>query len=36
MQIYYALLAVIIVERIFELVVSQRHARASLAEGGIE
>src|ERR1022692_1075509 len=36
MQIYDALLAVIIVERIFELVVSQRHAKASLAEGGIE
>ncbi len=36
MQIYYALLAVIIVERIFELVVSQRHATASMAEGGIE
>jgi methyltransferase len=36
MQIYYALLGVIIVERILELVVSQRHARASLAEGGIE
>ena len=31
-----ALPAVIIIERIFELVVPQRHARASLAEGGIE
>jgi methyltransferase len=36
MQIYYTLLAVIIVERILELAVSQRHARANLAEGGIE
>ena len=36
MQIYYTLIAVIIVERIFELAVSQRHAGASLAQGGIE
>lgn len=36
MQIYYALLVVITVERIAELVVSQRHAAASLAKGGVE
>ena len=36
MQVYYTLLAVIVVERICELAVSQRHAMASLAEGGIE
>jgi methyltransferase len=36
MEIYYALLVVIIFERIAELVVSQRHATASLADGGVE
>jgi methyltransferase len=36
MGIYYALLAVIIAERLAELVVSQRHAAASLARGGVE
>ena len=33
---YYALLAVIAVERVAELVVSARHANASLARGGVE
>ncbi len=33
---YYALLAVIGLERVAELVVSQRHAAASLREGGVE
>ena len=36
MQLYYAVLAVVVIERIFELAVSQRHATASLAEGGQE
>jgi methyltransferase len=36
MEIYYALLVVITLERIAELVVSQRHAAASLAQGGVE
>jgi methyltransferase len=36
MDIYFALLAVICVERVAELVVSQRHAAASLARGGAE
>ena len=36
MIIYYALLAVIAVERVAELVVSQRHAAASLRDGGVE
>jgi methyltransferase len=36
MEIYYGLLVVIIFERIAELVVSQRHATASLADGGVE
>lgn len=36
MEIYYALLVVITFERIAELVVSQRHAAASLARGGVE
>jgi methyltransferase len=36
MDIYYALLAVIAVERLAELVVSQRHAVASLRRGGVE
>jgi methyltransferase len=36
MEIYYALLVVITIERIAELVVSQRHAAASLAQGGVE
>lgn len=36
MEIYYALLVVIAFERIAELVVSQRHAAASLAHGGVE
>ena len=36
MDVYYALLAVIAVERVAELVVSQRHAAASLRRGGVE
>ena len=36
MDIYWALLAVIAVERVAELVVSQRHATASLRSGGVE
>jgi methyltransferase len=36
MDIYYALLVVIAVERLAELVVSQRHAAASLRRGGVE
>jgi methyltransferase len=36
MDVYWALLAVIAIERIAELVVSQRHAVASLREGGVE
>jgi methyltransferase len=36
MDVYYALLAVIAVERVAELVVSQRHATASLRDGGVE
>jgi methyltransferase len=36
MDIYWALLAVIAVERVAELVVSQRHASASLRAGGVE
>jgi methyltransferase len=36
MDVYYALLAAIAVERIAELVVSQRHATASLRHGGVE
>lgn len=36
MTIYYTLLAVIAFERLAELLVSQRHATASLAAGGIE
>jgi methyltransferase len=35
-DVYYALLAVIAVERVAELVVSQRHAAASLRRGGME
>jgi methyltransferase len=34
--VYYALLAVIAVERLAELVVSQRHASESLRRGGVE
>jgi methyltransferase len=36
MEIYYSLLAVIVFERIAELVVSQRNAAGSLAKGGAE
>jgi methyltransferase len=36
MDIYWALLAVIAVERVAELVVSQRHATVSLRAGGVE
>jgi methyltransferase len=36
MEIFYALLVVITVERVAELLVSQRHAAASLAGGGVE
>ena len=36
MLAYYVLLALIVPERIAELVVSQRHATASLREGGVE
>ena len=36
MEVYWALLAVIAVERVAELVVSQRHAAASLRNGGVE
>jgi methyltransferase len=36
MDIYYALLVVIAFERVAELVVSQRHAAASLRHGGVE
>jgi methyltransferase len=36
MDIYWTLLAVIAVERVAELVVSQRHATASLRAGGVE
>ena len=36
MDVYYALLAVIAVERLAELVVSQRHAAQSLRRGGAE
>jgi methyltransferase len=36
MAAYFALLAVICLERVAELVVSQRHAAASLARGGAE
>jgi methyltransferase len=36
MQIYHVLLVVVIFERVAELVVSQRHATASLARGGVE
>jgi methyltransferase len=36
MAIYYALLAVVAVERVAELVVSQRHAAALLRRGGVE
>jgi methyltransferase len=36
MDVYYALLAAIALERVAELVVSQRHAAASLREGGVE
>jgi methyltransferase len=36
MDVFYALLAVIAVERVAELVVSQRHATASLRQGGVE
>jgi methyltransferase len=36
MDVYWALLAVIAVERVAELVVSQRHAAASLRLGGVE
>jgi methyltransferase len=36
MDVYFALLAVICLERVAELVVSQRHAAASLARGGAE
>ena len=35
-DVYWALLAVIAVERVAELVVSQRHAAASLRNGGVE
>ena len=36
MIVFYALLAVIAIERVAELVVSQRHATRSLREGGTE
>jgi methyltransferase len=36
MDVYWALLGVICVERVCELVVSTRHANASLARGGVE
>ena len=36
MDVYWALLAVIAIERVAELVVSQRHAVALLREGGVE
>jgi methyltransferase len=36
MNVYYALLVVIAFERVAELVVSQRHAAASLRRGGVE
>lgn len=36
MGVYWVLLAVIAVERVAELVVSQRHAAASLRRGGVE
>ena len=36
MDAYWALLAVICVERVCELVVSTRHANASLGRGGVE
>ena len=36
MDVYWALLAVICVERVCELVVSSRHANASLGRGGVE
>ena len=36
MDVYWALLAVIALERVAELVVSQRHAVALLREGGVE
>ena len=36
MIVYYALLVVITFERLAELVVSQRHATASLSRGGVE
>lgn len=36
MVVFYALLGVICVERVAELVVSQRHAAASLRAGGVE
>jgi methyltransferase len=36
MDVYFALLAAVCVERVAELVVSQRHAAASLARGGAE
>jgi methyltransferase len=36
MDVYWALLAVICVERVCELVVSTRHANASLGRGGVE
>jgi methyltransferase len=36
MDVYYALLVVIAVERLAELVVSQRHAAESLRRGGVE
>jgi methyltransferase len=36
MVIFYALLGVVAVERVAELVVSQRHAAASLRRGGVE
>ena len=36
MDVYWALLAVICVERVCELVVSTRHANASLRRGGVE
>lgn len=36
MGVYYALLAVIAIERLAELAVSQRHATALLSRGGVE
>ena len=36
MDVYWALLAIICVERVCELVVSTRHANASLRRGGVE